>query len=347
MARARIKLRGATAAWALGTVLVAAQFARAEGPQSQPSPPRPNDFTPAALQQAGALIEKYVRPIGEPAPTLAQKRAIESAIILLKSGQGAKEKYAIERFLEIGPAALRDLGELAASARREQPTGDTAAGASYSAIMAAIIIQRIEAAQRQPILEELLPLSDEANAVLLSKLRQTAAAAMNAEERLVVATAALNKASANTALDAPAVAGERKALAEAQAAEKQILARQDMLIKLKRLIAPKPFPASPAPTAPTQPPPQPATLPADVMGIQTISGQNAQAERGTPTAPAPSAAPTEQVTQSTTPPANVMGIQPISPPAYDTNPTLGGWTSTPAGVWQPVPGGYGPVIILH
>jgi hypothetical protein len=344
MARGRIKLRGAMAAWALGMLLAAAQFAWAEGRQSQPSPSRPNDFTPAALQQASALIEKYVRPIGEPAPTPAQERAIESAIKLLKSGQAAKERYAIERFLEIGPAALRDLGELAASARREQATGDTAAGTAYPAMMAASIIRRIEAAQHQPILEELLSLSDEANAVLLSKLRQTAAAVMDAEERLVAATTALNKASANTALDAAAVAGERKALAEAQAAEKQILARQDMLMKLKRLMAPKPSAQS---LAPTEKPPRPATPPADVMRIQPISGQKAQAERGSPTTPAQSAAPTEQVAQSTTPPANVMGIQPISPPTYDSNPTLGGWTPTPAGVWQPVPGGYAPVIVFH
>ena len=106
--------------------------------------------------------------------------------------------------------------------------------------MAAIIIRRIEAAQRQPILQELLSLGDDARAVLSLKLDENEAAAKAAKSRVEAATAALIKASANTTVDAPAVAGERKALAEAQAAEKQVQARRDMLTELRRLLAPKP-----------------------------------------------------------------------------------------------------------
>ena len=61
------------------------------------------DLAPAALRQAAALIEKYVQPVAEQEPTPQQKRAIESAMKLLKSEQAMKGQSAIERFIADRP----------------------------------------------------------------------------------------------------------------------------------------------------------------------------------------------------------------------------------------------------
>ena len=62
--------------------------------------------------------------------------------------------------------------------------------------MATIIIRRIETAQRQPILDELLSLGDNARAVLSLKLDKNEAAAKKVQARIDAATAALIKAAA-------------------------------------------------------------------------------------------------------------------------------------------------------
>jgi hypothetical protein len=268
MAGAFIKISGAMAACALGLALLAAPQVRAEEPAAQPTPLNRTDLAPAALDQADALIEKYVQPVAEREPTPKQRRAIDSAMKLLKSEQAMKGQSAIERFVGIGPAALGELRRLAAAAPPENATGETPNADAYPATMAAIIIRRIETAQRQPILQELISLDEAAPAVLSLKLDENEAAATAAEERIEAATAALTKALANTPVDAPAVAGEREALTEAQAAEKQVRARHDLLMELKRLLAPKP-PAQP-PASPEEQP-QPATPPANVLDIQPIS----------------------------------------------------------------------------
>ncbi len=120
--------------------------------------------------------------------------------------------------------------------------------------MAPIIIRRIETAQRQPLLDELLSLGDDARAVLSAKLNDNEDELTEAAERVEAATAALVKAAANTTVDAPALAGERRTLAEAQAAEKQVQARHDLLAELRRLLTPKPPPQPPAPPEEQQPP---------------------------------------------------------------------------------------------
>jgi hypothetical protein len=226
------------------------------------------DLAPAALQQADDLIEKYAQPVAEPEPTPQQKRAIATALKLLKSEQAMKGQSAIERFLQIGPAALGDLRRLAATAPPENAAGETPTADAYPATMAAIIIRRIEEAQRQAILQDLISLGESARAVLSLKLDENEAAATAAQSRIEEATAALLKASADAAMDASAVAGERKALAEAQAAEKQVQARRDVLMEIRRLLASKP-PAQP-PASPEEQP-QPAAPPANVLQIQPIS----------------------------------------------------------------------------
>ncbi len=135
--------------------LIAPQTAHGEAQETQSPQLNRTDLTPAALQEASALIEKYLQPIAEPAPTVRQKRAIESAIDLLKSEQAMKGQTAIERFVQIGPAALGDLRRLAASAPPENSTGMSPTADVYTTTMAAIIIRRIETAQRQPIVQEL------------------------------------------------------------------------------------------------------------------------------------------------------------------------------------------------
>jgi len=115
MTAAFIRISGTIATWALGIALIAAQLARAEGPEVQPPRLIRTDLTPAALRQADALIEEYVQPIAEPEPTAQQKRAIDSALRLLRSAQAMKGQIAIERFIEIGPAALGELHRLAAA----------------------------------------------------------------------------------------------------------------------------------------------------------------------------------------------------------------------------------------
>jgi hypothetical protein len=279
MAGAFIKISGAMAACALGLALIAAPQARAEKPAAQPAQLNRTDLAPAALQQADALIEKCVRPVAEQEPTPKQRRAIDSAMKLLKSEQAMKGRSAIERFVGIGPAALGELRRLAATAPPENATGETPNADAYPATMAAIIIRRIETAQRQPIIQELISLGEAAPAVLPLKLDENAAAATAAESRIEAATAALTKALANTPVDAPAVAGERKALAEAQAAEKQVRARHDILMELKRLLAPKP-PAQPSASPEEQP--QPATPPANVLDIQPISPPTGTSNYGQP-----------------------------------------------------------------
>ena len=263
MTRVFIRITGTMAAWALGMALITAQQARAEGPEAQPQLNRP-DLTPAALRHADALIEKYVQPVAESEPTPQQKRAIESAMKLLKSEQATKGQIAIERFVEIGPAALGELLLLASTAPPENATGENPTADAYPATMAAIIIRRIDTAQRRPILQELISLGDAAHAVLSLKLDENKAAATAAESRIEAATAGLTETSANTPLDAVAAAGERKAVAEAEAEAKQVQARYDMLMELRRLMTPKP-PAS------SEEQPQPAIPPANVLGIQPIS----------------------------------------------------------------------------
>ena len=267
MAGVFIRISGTMAAWALGMALIAAQQAGAEGPAAQPPVLQRSDLAQAALQQASALIEKYVQPVAEPEPTPKQKRAIESAMKLLKSEQAMKGQSAIERFLQIGAAALGELRRLASTAPAENSTGGDPNADAYPATMAAIIIRRIETAQRQPILQELISLGDSAQAVVSLKLNENEAVATAAKSRIEAATAALIKAAADTALDAPAVATERNALEEAQSAQNQVQARRAMLMELRRLMAPKP-PAQPQ--APPEEQPQPAIPPADVLNIQPL-----------------------------------------------------------------------------
>ena len=116
-----------------------------------------------------------------------------------------KGQSAIVQFVEIGTAALGELHRLAATAPAENSTGENPTADAYPATMAAIIIRRIETAQRQPILEELISLDEAAHAVLSLKLDENEAAATAAECAVEAATAALIKASANTTIDAPAV----------------------------------------------------------------------------------------------------------------------------------------------
>jgi uncharacterized membrane protein YgcG len=267
MASAFGEISGFMAAWALGITLAAAPPAAAQAPAAQPPELSRTDLTPAALQQAAALIEKYVQPVPEPAPTPQQKQAIESAINQLKSQQALKGQNAIARFLQIGPAALGDLRRLAANAPAGNSTGGNTNADAYLATMAGIIINRIVAAQRQPILQELISLGAGAQAVLSLKLNENEDAATAADSRVQAATEALIKAAAGATLDAPAAANERQALAEAQAAQSQIQVRRDMLLELKRLTAPKP-PAQPQ--APPEEQPPPAIPPADVMNIQPL-----------------------------------------------------------------------------
>jgi hypothetical protein len=263
-----IKIGGATAACALGLALIVPQFACAETAAAQPSGLNRTDLRPAALRQASALIEQYVQPIAELQPTSQQKRAIESAMKLLESDRTMKQQYAIEQLVKIGPAALGDLRGLAASAPPEHATAETPAGDAYPATIAGIVIRRIEAAQRQPIIEQLISLGDEARVVLSQKLEENRAAVTKAKADVEAATAALVKASANTTLDASATAGERRALSEAQAAQKQAEARQGLLLEISRLTAAKPPVEPPArPQEPSQPP----TPPADVLAIEPIS----------------------------------------------------------------------------
>ena len=261
------KISGAMAAWVVGITLIAAQLAGAEASETQPQLNR-TDLAPAALRHAAELIEKYVQPVAEQEPTPEQKRAIESAMQLLKSEQAMKGQSAIARFIAIGPAALGELRRLAATAPAENLTGEELTADTYAATMAPIIIRRVEAAQRQPLLDELLSLGDDARAVLALKLNENEAQATEAEARIETTTEALIKASANATLDAPAAARERKALAEAQATEKQVEARRLLLIELRGLLALKP-PAPAQPPAPSAAQPQPATPPADVLPDST------------------------------------------------------------------------------
>jgi hypothetical protein len=274
-----IKISGIMAACALGLALIAAPQVRAEEPATQPASLNRADLTPATLQQADALIEKYAQPVAEQEPTPKQKRAIDSAMKLLRSEQAMKGQSAIERFVGIGPAALGELRRLAATAPPENATGETPNADAYPATMAAIIIRRIETAQRQPILQKLISLGEAALAVLSLKLDENEAAATAAESHIEAATAALTKALANPPVDAPAVAGEREALAEAQATEKQVHARRDILMELKRLLAPKP-PAQP-PASPEEQL-QPATPPANILNIQPISPPTGTFDYGQP-----------------------------------------------------------------
>ena len=194
--------------------------------------------------------------------------------------------------------------------------------------MAPIIIRRIEAAQRQPILDELLSLGDDARAVLALKLNENEAQATAAEARIEAATAALIKASANTTLDAPAAARERKALAEAQAAEKQVEARRDLLIELRRLMAPKP-PAPRSRPLRRQEQPQPATPPANVLQIQPISPPTGSPPLGQPPPPgAPQ--PTRRRRSSSYTPQQSMW-----PNDSDWLPVNDGWFSAPPLIYVP------------
>ena len=85
MAAVFTKISGAMAAWALGLALIAAQQARAEGPEEHPPQLNRTDVAPTALQRADALIEMYLRPVAEQEPTPQQQRAIQSAMKLLWS----------------------------------------------------------------------------------------------------------------------------------------------------------------------------------------------------------------------------------------------------------------------
>ncbi len=277
------KISGAMAAWVVGITLIAAQLAGAEASETQPQLNR-TDLAPAALRHAAELIEKYVQPVAEQEPTPEQKRAIESAMQLLKSEQAMKGQSAIARFIAIGPAALGELRRLAATAPAENLTGEELTADTYAATMAPIIIRRVEAAQRQPLLDELLSLGDDARAVLALKLNENEAQATEAEARIETTTEALIKASANATLDAPAAARERKALAEAQATEKQVEARRLLLIELRGLLALKP-PAPAQPPAPSAAQPQPATPPADVLQIQPIAPPTGSPPLGQPPPP--------------------------------------------------------------
>ena len=222
--------------------------ARAEAPNP---PPQSNatDLTPKALQDASALIEQYVQPVAEPEPTPQEKLAIQSAISLLESQEALKGQHAIESFLNIGPAALGDLRRLAASAPPETAPGETPTGDAYPATMAAIIIRRIESAQRGPILQQLIPLGDAARVALSRKLKECESAVADAETRVEAATGALVQAEAGSGTDAPAIAGQRQALSEAQAVQKQVLTRHERLIEVRRLMAQKPPAPAPVQTA--------------------------------------------------------------------------------------------------
>ena len=240
MADTLTKVTGTLGVWLLGLALVSAQLARAETPEAQPPQLNRTDLTPAALQQASALIEKYLQPIPEPAPTPEEKQAIKSAMDLLQSEQAMKGQAAIERFVKIGPAALGDLRRLAATAPTESSTGENPTADAYPATMAAIIMRRIETAQRRPILQELISLGDDARAVLSLKIDENDAAMTAAESRIEAATAALIKGSSGSTVDASAVAAERKALMEAEASENPLRARRDKLMEIRRLMAIKP-----------------------------------------------------------------------------------------------------------
>jgi len=317
MASVFSKISGTMAAWAVGITLIAVQVAGAEGPGTQAPQLNRTDLTPAALRQAAALIEKYVQPIAEQEPTPQQKRALDSAMTLLKSEQAMKGQSAIERFLEIGPAALGELRRLAATAPAETATGEGLTADAYAATMALIIIHRIEKAQRQPVLDELLSLGDDARAVLSLKLSENEAKATAAAARIEAATEALIKASANTTLDAPPVARQRKALAQAQAAEKRVLARRDLLTELRRLMAPKPPVQQPAPS---EEQPQPATPPANVLDVQPISPPTGSPTLGQPqTGPPSSYAPQQNTWQYSS----------------DWLPASDGWFSVPQLIYVP------------
>ncbi len=263
-----MKISGAIAAGALGMALIAAPLVGGQAAESQPQPMNRTELTPPALERADALIETYVQPVAAQPPTPEQQQAIETAMLLLKSEQAMKGQSAIEQFVQIGPAALGELRRLAAGAPAESSTGAGLTADAYAATMAPIIIRRIEAAQRQPLLDELLSLGDGARTALSVKLNENEDELAEAAERIEAATAALAKGAANTTVDAPALAGERKALAEAQAAEKQVLARRDLLMDLQRLMAPRPAAQPPAPPEEQQPQ---AIPPADVLDIQPIS----------------------------------------------------------------------------
>jgi hypothetical protein len=261
-------ISGTMTALVLGLALFGAQRAQAATPEAQPVQLKGADLSPAALQQAEALIEEYVQPIPELAPTPVQQRAIDAAMKLLKSEQATKGQSAIQRFLQVGQAALGELRRLAATAPTEDTTGDASTADAYPATMATIIIRRIETAERQPILDELISLGDNARAVLSLKLDKNEAAAKKVQARIDAATAALIRAATNVTLDSPAVATERDTLAVAQAAQKRVRARHEMLVELRRLLAPKP-PVQVA--ASPQEEPAPATPPASVFDIQPIS----------------------------------------------------------------------------
>jgi hypothetical protein len=114
----------------------------------------------------------------------------------------------------------------------------------------------------------LTSIGDDATAVFSLKLAENEEAMTAADARVDAATAALIKASANTTLDAPPLAGERKALANAQVTLKQLQTRHDMLVELKRQMAPKP--PAPPPAAPEEQP-QPSASQANILNIQPIS----------------------------------------------------------------------------
>jgi hypothetical protein len=271
MADRLTRIAGAVGVWVLGVALISPQLARAETPGAQSPQLNRTDLTPAALQQASALIEKYLLPIAEPAPTPEQKQAIKSAMDLLHSEQAMKGQAAIERFVKIGPAALGDLRRLVSTAPAESSTGESSTTDAYPATMAAIIMRRIERAQRQPILLELISLGDDARAVLSLKIDENDAAMTAAESRIEAATAALIQGSGGSTVDASAVAAERKALMEAEASDNQLRERRDKLMEIRRLMVIKP--TEPQPTAVAEKQSQPTIPPANVLGIQPMSPQ--------------------------------------------------------------------------
>ena len=70
-----MKFSGTIAAWALGMALIAGRsLPRAELRKRNRQQLNRTDLAPAALQQADALIEKYVQPVAEPEPTPQQKQ---------------------------------------------------------------------------------------------------------------------------------------------------------------------------------------------------------------------------------------------------------------------------------
>jgi hypothetical protein len=293
MAGAVINISGILAAWAVGMTLVAAQPAGAQASETPPSQLNRTDLAAEALRQADALIEKYVQPVAEQEPTPEQKRDIESAMKLLTPQEATKGQGAIKQFVKIGPPALGELRRLVSAASAENSTGENPAADAYPATMAAIIIRRIETAQRQPILLELLAHAEEAHAVLTSKLKENQVAAAAAAARVKAAKAALTKATAGATPDSPAAAEERKALAAAQAAAKQLQDRNHMLMELNRLIPLKPPPPPPVP--PVQPPNRPIP-PANVLGVPPISPPTS------PTPPSPAPPPPTNVPPPYTPP---------------------------------------------